>query len=58
MVNYAIPLAPPCFGTFGNHFPLFKLLIWLRISDEGSVPEMHILSILLIIFDLKWCINI
>ena len=31
--------------------------IWLRITDEGSVPEMRIWSILLIKSDLKWCIH-
>ena len=37
-----------------HHIQLFKLL-WLRITDEGSVPEMCIWSILLIKSDLKWC---
>ena len=38
---------------------LFKLL-WLRITDEGSVDltEIYILSILLSTSDLKWCINL
>ena len=31
-----------------------KILFWLRITDEGSVPEMRIWSILLIKSDLKW----
>ena len=31
-------------------------IFWLRITDEGSLPEMRIWSILLIISDLKWCI--
>ena len=30
----------------------------LRITDEGSVPEMRIWSILLIKSDLKWCIHL
>ena len=29
-----------------------------RITDEGSVPEMRIWSILLIKSDLKWCIHL
>ena len=33
-------------------------LVWLRISDEGSVPEIRIWSILLIKYDLKWCIHL
>ena len=32
--------------------------VWLRITDEGSVPEMRIWSILLIKSDLKWCIHL
>ena len=28
--------------------------VWLKITDEGSVPEMRIWSILLIESDLKW----
>ena len=32
--------------------------VWLRITDEGSVPEMHIWSILLIKSDLNWCIHL
>ena len=35
--------------------PNLKLL-WLWITNEGSVPEMRIWSILLIKSDLKWCI--
>ena len=30
----------------------------LRITDEGSVPEMRIWSILLIKSDLKWCTHL
>ena len=29
-------------------FNFWKYFVWLRITDEGSVPEMHIWSILLI----------
>ena len=32
--------------------------VWLRITDEGSVPEMRIWSILLIKSDIKWCIHL
>ena len=34
-----------------NHF------VWLSITDEGSLPEMRIWSILLINYYLKWCIH-
>ena len=40
------------FRPFCNYFA------WLRITDEGSVPEMRIWSILLINSDLKWCIHL
>ena len=30
----------------GITFHLFKYIVWLRITDEGSVPEMRIWSIL------------
>ena len=36
----------------GNHF------VWRRITDEGSLPEMRIWSILLIKSELKWCIHL
>ena len=32
--------------------------VWLRITDEGPVPEIRIWSILLIKSDLKWCIHL
>ena len=32
--------------------------VWLRITDEGLVPEMRIWSILLIKSHLKWCIHL
>ena len=53
-------LALACFGFFffGITFQLFKLLCLLRITDEGSVPEIRIWSILLIKSDLKWCIHL
>ena len=31
--------------------------LWLKITDEGLLPEMRIWSILLIYSDLKWCIH-
>ena len=36
----------------------FQLLVWLMITDEGSLPEMRIWSILLIISGLKWGIHL
>ena len=32
----------------GHHFKLLNYFVWLRITDEGLVPEMRIWSILLI----------
>ena len=37
---------------------IFNYFVWLRITDEGSVPEMRIWSILLIQSDLKWCLHL
>ena len=44
-----------------SYLSLFNVLnyfVWLRIADEGLVPEMRIWSILLIKSDLKWCIHL
>ena len=41
-----------------NFQPFVNYLVWLRITDEGSVPEMRMWSILLIKSDLKWCIHL
>ena len=52
-------LTSACFGTFGASIVNFwKYYVWLSITDEGSVPEMRIWSILLIKYDLKWCIHL
>ena len=60
-VYYTIPFGFSLYlGTFGasifNH--LFNYFVWLRITDEGSVPEMRIWSIFEIKSDLKWCIHL
>ena len=39
-------------------FQLINYFVRLRITDEGSVPEMRIWSLLLIKSDLKWCIHL
>ena len=39
-------------------FRFWNYSVWLRIADEGSVPEVRIWSILLIKSDLKWCIHL
>ena len=41
-----------------NFQPFVNYFVWLRITEEGSVPEMRIWSILLIKSDLKWCIHL
>ena len=48
-------LASASFGTFVTS--LFNF-IWLRTTNERSVPEMRIWSILLMKSDLKWCIHL
>ena len=48
-VYYIIPFGFSLFGHFlVITFQIFILHVWLRITDEGSVPEMLIWSILLI----------
>ena len=51
-VYYTIAFGFSSFFNFLNHF------VWLRTTDEGSVPEMRIWSILLIDSDFKWCIHL
>ena len=36
-----------------SHFYLLLYFVWLSITDQGSIPEMHIWYFLLIQFDLK-----
>ena len=52
-------MASACLGTFGlSLFNFLNYIVWPRITEEGSVPEMGIWSILLIVSDLKWCIHL
>ena len=56
-VHYTIPFGFSLIWHFLDiTFQLLNYFVWLRITDEGSLPEMRIWSILLIISDLKWCI--
>ena len=55
-VYYTIPFGFRLFGTFWHHSSTIYItlyFVWLRITDEGSVPEMRIWSIMLIKSDLK-----
>ena len=45
-------------ALLGILFNFLNYFVWLRITDEGSVPEMRIWSISLIQSDLKWCIHL
>ena len=57
--NMASLLASASFGTFVRSlFNFLNYFVWLRITDEGSVTEMRIWSILLMKSDLKWCIHL
>ena len=52
-------LTSASFGTFVTSlFNFLNYFVWLRITDESSVPEMRIWSILLMKSDLKWCIDL
>ena len=58
-VYYTIPFGFSLFRHFGaSLFNFLNYFVWLRITDEGSVPEMRIWSILLIKSDLKWCTHL
>ena len=53
--------APPSGGVISNFWIFSNMLdyfVWLRIIDEGSLPEMRIWSTLLNESDLKWCIHL
>ena len=48
LLHYPFKLQP-VLALFGHQFSTFEnYFIWLRITDEGSVPEVRIWSILLI----------
>ena len=52
-------LASASFVTFVTSlFNFLNYCVGLRITDEGSVTEMRIWSILLMKSDLKWCIHL
>ena len=58
-VYYTIPFGLSFFQYFlALFFNLFNYFLCLMITDEGSIPEMRIWSILLIKSDLKWCIHL
>ena len=63
-VSAGRPRSPLWLQLVFRHFwsikcqPLLNYFVWLRITDEGSVPEMRIWSILLIKSDLKWCMHL
>ena len=59
-INYMTSLlASASFGTFVTSLLNFlNYIVWLRITDEGSVPEMRIWSIFLMKSDLKLCIHL
>ena len=58
-VYYTIPFSLSLIWHFrAIIFNVWNHFAWLRITDEGSLPEMHIWSILLIKSDLKWCLHL
>ena len=58
-VYYTIPLGFTLFlALLGITFVLLNYIFWLRITDEGPLPEMRIWSILLFKSDLKYCIHL
>ena len=58
-VYYTIPFGFTLIWHFlGITFKILNYFLWRRTTNDGSVPEMRIWSILLIESDLKWCINL
>ena len=58
-VYYTIPFGFSLFTHFwAQLFNVLNYFVQQRITDRGSVPEMHIWSILLIKSDLKWCMHL
>ena len=58
-VYYTIPFGFTLFWHFWAYiFNFLNYFLLLRITDEGSVPEMCIWSLSLIKSDLKWCIHL
>ena len=56
---HVLSLFTACLGNFwSSFFNFLNFTVWLRITDEGLVPEMRIWSILSIKSDLKWCIHL
>ena len=61
--NFEGLLHHPFWLSFFGHFlalffNFYNYFLWLRITDEGSMPEMRIWSILFIKSALKWCIHL
>ena len=55
LVYYTVPFGLSLFRHFwASLFNFLNYFVWLRITDEGSVPEMRIWTIVLIKSDLKW----
>ena len=58
-VYYTIPFGLSLmWHFFGIIFNLLNYFVWLRITDEGSVPEMRMWSINKKWSDLKWFIHL
>ena len=54
--DYALRISLGNFSILLLNFLYY--FVWLRITEEGSVPEMRIWSTLLIMSDWKWCIHL
>ena len=58
-VYYTIPIGVTLFWhVWASLFNFLKYFVWRRITDEGSVPEMLICSILLIKSNLKCSVHL
>ena len=56
-IYYTIPFGFSLFWHFrAIIFNLWIYSVWLMITDDGSLPEMRIWSLLIIKSDFKWCV--
>ena len=57
-ISFGFSLFRQFLGIIFHIFELQMYFVWPRITDEGSVPEIRIWSILIIKSYIKWCIHL
>ena len=41
LIHYTIHIGWACFGTLRHLYQIFNFFVWLRVTGEGSVPEIR-----------------